>query len=263
MMRDSSLLLRSQLFISTAAIAAHAGIATSPNSGFRQRDVRFLFELFSNWAELTSTLVAKNTQIQRFLDSLHNEGFAKRFLRKSQPHYRLTRTGLIELISRIVNQTYCSKPEHFFFLNYFIKSYKPHIEEIVKSEGQQFPYSLKLELDNLLDAHALLEREIRAVQLNIDKLQARVDDAISTSELVRGNDKKGVEFEETVLEVQKLYPYELNSQKPLTELIASIPEKNRRWELESGSIFRTKLIWQSNEEILNAYLRRLQSLLQS
>ena len=48
MSRTETVSTRLQLLLGAATIAAHS---TSVQEGFRQRDVRFLFDLFSNWIE--------------------------------------------------------------------------------------------------------------------------------------------------------------------------------------------------------------------
>ena len=115
-MKQDSLVERSEIFFATATVGAHANAS---KSGFRQRDVKFLIELFSNWVESslgTFSIPVQNTQVSRYLSGLADEGYARRISRKGRPTYRLTRIGLIELISRIVERNYISQKEEFFFL---------------------------------------------------------------------------------------------------------------------------------------------------
>lgn len=264
-MAYDSLILRSQLLVGAATIGAHANLHEDGNGapGFRQKDVKFLVELFSNWVETAfqgSGVRAQNTQVMRYLQSLVEDGYARVLMRKSHPYYRLTRTGLIELVSRIVHDAARPNREHFFFLFYFIRNYQPRIEEVVKSEGRQFPYALKVELDSLLDHRTTLSRELQAAERELKKLEARIRDALKTSELISSGLKEKRPLESLVREAEKLYPYELNSQKPLTELIASIPEKTRLWELQIGNVRRAEQIWTPSKAILNVYIQELRAL---
>lgn len=258
-LQQDSLSERAELFIAAATLGAHANAKVS----FRQRDVRFLIELFSNWVECslpTQSLVMQNTQIARYLEKLLDEGWLRRIARQGHPNYRLTRTGLIELTSRIVNRSYIHTKEHFFFLFYFIKNYKPRIIALVEQEGRLFPDSLRIELDALLDHKALLQRELENVECELQKLRTRIHDTEKTALLIESMDKKQQSLEEVIAQAQKLYPYELNSQKPLTELMHSIPEDFRKWELGVGNRCRLREIWQPSLELLEKYLKCLEGL---
>jgi hypothetical protein len=259
-MNSDSLAQRSELFFATAVIASHA---TEGDQGFRQRDVRFLIELFSNWVESglgESVLKVQNTQISRYLSYLVREGYARQISRKGLPRYALTRTGLLEQTSRIVNRNYLADREQFFFLYYFISSYKPLIEELVKKEGQQFPYALKVELDALLDARALLTNELERAQLELKKLKARLTDAKKTASMTQSWIKSGKSLEQVINEAERLYPYELNSTKPLHELMRWIQPAQREWELGEGNNRRVNLLWQPSEYLLLGYIEALKKL---
>ena len=253
---------RQELFVAAAVVGAHAN---SSDKGFRQRDVKFLAELFSNWVEdgLGGRVVPlQNTQIQRFLKSLVREGFARELSRSKLPQYRLTRVGLLELISRMVHRERSGSRQHFFFLYYFIKNYGPRIAELVRVEGRQFPPALKQELTGLLDSRTLLLSEIAGTEAELERLAERQSDATKTSQMMRALPANSEEFWQKVQEAERLYPYELNSQKPLSQLIQEIPEKFQRWELEVGNVRRAEEIWQPARSILSAYRDELKRLLQ-
>jgi hypothetical protein len=251
---------RYELFAATAVLAAHA---SNPQSGFRHRDVRFLIELFSNWVESAlrgSALAVQNTQVARYVSMLAAEGFARRVSRKGYPVFRLTRLGLIELVSRIVGRNYLDHREHFFFLCYFVKNYRPRLEDLIRREGRQFPLSLRLELDILMDVSALVARETDAAKQELAKLDERIHDALSTSAYVEDALRKGKAMEEVVREVEKLYPYELNSQKPLSQLIFEIPPDMRGWELQRGNKLRVHEVFRPTRALLAGYISQLEAL---
>ncbi|MBX7137559.1 MAG: hypothetical protein K1X83_06200 [Oligoflexia bacterium] len=258
-MRYSSNALRHQLFVAAAVVAAHS---TAGASGFRQKDVRFLVELFSNWVESSSSsgLIVQNTQVIRYLDSLIKEGYARRLPRDKPPTYRLTRTGLLELLARIIDPDNARTPEQFLFALFFIRNYRSKIQDLVIAEGTLFPRSLKIELDTLLDCRELLRREISRTHQQLKRLELRIEDNIKASERVSTGLRRGQPFEELVCEVEKLYPYELNSQKPLSELIHLIPAENRTWELTEGFKGRVDCIWRPMRKQLREYLETLQEL---
>lgn len=251
---------RHEIFVATAVVGAHANAGPK---GFRQRDVKFLIELFSNWVECAlrfHVLPVQNTQVLRYIEGLVGEGYARRIARRSHPYYRLTRTGLIQLLARLIDREGEVHREEFFFLYYFIKNYKPRLEALVKSEGKQFPHALKAELDGLLDTDALVRGEIKEAEKELVKLDKRMADAAATSAYVARKVSEGVPLTQVVDEVEELYPYDLNSQRPISELIASIPEDSRLWELQVGNTKRTEEIWKPCRALLEAYLRELRAL---
>jgi hypothetical protein len=259
-MRKGTIFKSYELFVAAAVIAAHA---SAPREGFRQRDVRFLIELVTNWVELTlhgPVLEINNTQVQRYLDDLVSEGFARRLSRGKHPRYRLARTGLIELLGRIIPQTLCSQLQHFFFLFYFIRNYRPRIEKLIEEEGKQFPLALKLEVEALLDEKALVQQQLHFAQLELKKLDVRISDGFKLGALAAKLYSQNISTPDVAKEVEKLYPYELNSQKPLSELISALPEDLAKWELEIGALQRAEHIWEPSRALLRAYVQILQKL---
>ena len=260
-MRTGTIFKRYEQFVAAATIAAHANASAD---GFRQRDVRFLIELFSNWVETTfegQVLNLSNTQVLRYLDELVSEGFARRTHRQKRPSYFLTRTGLIELLGRLVPESLHIQAEHFFFLYYFLTNYRPRIERLVEAEGKQFPLSLRLELENLLDADSLARGQLAFAKLELKKLEARIKDAEAGRQLAAKLLSDEKELSEIALEVERSYPYELNSQKPLSELLSEIPDDLAVWEITEGSKMRVAHIWQPSLLLLSRYIECLESLI--
>ena len=253
-------LARYELFIAAAIVGAHA---EHQQEGFRHRDVRFLIELFSNWVESSLEgvlLEVQNSQVARYIAELVREGYARRITRKGFPRYRLTRVGLVELMTRAAHRSYVPQREHFFFLYYFITSYRYRFEQLVQAEGRSFPVALKLELDDLLDAKALVRRELEAARRELTKLESKVRDAHSTARLTRSCLSESRPLTEAVAEAQKRYPYDLNSQKPLVELISEIPPDLREWELTQGNENRARFIWEPAGALLKCYVAQLEAL---
>src|SRR5262245_51590688 len=133
---------RYRVLFHAAAIAAHARFN---KEGFRQKDFRFLIELFSNWLEATlegSSLEVENTQIARYLTGLVEEGWAKQ-TGGTRPRYRLTRDGLVEQLSRLVDRQYWWPIEDFFFVYYFLDSYRHRIEGLINGAGPLYTGPMK------------------------------------------------------------------------------------------------------------------------
>src|SRR5262245_46249871 len=102
MPRGGAVFDESEPVIHAAVIAAEA---TGRDEGFRQRDVRFFVELFSNWLESTTgnrALAVHNTQVKRHLDVLTRARWASR-VGRSPPRWHLTPEGIEELLRRLVH----------------------------------------------------------------------------------------------------------------------------------------------------------------
>lgn len=258
-MNTSSAVDRLEIFIASATLAAHASFA---HDGFRLRDLRFFAELFLNWAEdidISQTSL-QNTQLARYLSQLVEKGFAKRSTKKGVTLFRLTRLGLLELLHRIVSSTNITHPSTALFRICFIKSYRPRLEALVAREGEHFPHALKLEVAALLDLDTLVKDEIKRIERALKRLEKRIDDAEQTSALTRNRLAAKIPFSEVVEEVESRFPYELNTTKPLQELIASIAPDQRRWELEEGNMLRVKTLWGPQRALLRELLTQLRGI---
>jgi len=226
---------RHRALFDAAAIGAHARFVSQ---GFRQKDLRFLIELFSNWLECAMegpSLAVENTQIARYLTGLVQEGLAKQAGGQRAPRYRLTRVGLIESLSRLVHRRHWWPIEEFFFTYYFLESYRGRIESLIAREGTLFPGTMKLEIAPLLDVGRLIERQEQMMDREIAKLDLRIGDCRKTSELATQLKKKGAAPDVIVREIQKTVPYQLNNQKPMSELFKETPDEDWIWEMEVGS----------------------------
>lgn len=258
-MRSASTVGRLELYVAAAVVAAHA---SNFENGFRQRDLRFFTELFLNWGEELGFSLPdiQNTQLVRYISELVTNGFAKRVRKQGAPLYRLTRVGLIELVTRMTDPKLHTSPNAFLFLICFVLSYRDRIEDLVKREGAQFPPSLRIELQALLNPGDLLEAELRRIEKAIARLARRVDDAEKTSALVTQRLANGVSFHDVVVEAERKFPYELNSRKPLRELIAGIAGDQREWELRVGNTVRANNLWKPQKALMEGYYQQLRAL---
>lgn len=261
-MTTGSAVDRLEIFIASATIASHASFA---QDGFRLRDLRFFAELFLNWAEdvdISHTSV-QNTQLARYLTQLVDKGFAKKSAKKEMTVFRLTRLGLLELLHRIVSSTNVAHPSTALFRICFLQSYRPRLEALVAREGEHFPLALKLEVTGLLDVDTLVRDEIKRIERALKRLEKRIEDSEKASALTRNRLAAKVPFAEVVAEVESRFPYELNTTKPLQELIASIAPDQRRWELEEGNEIRVKTLWAPQRALLRELLKQLRGIQES
>jgi hypothetical protein len=255
----SSFISRSNVYIGAATLAAHASYI---REGFRIRDMLFFTELFLNWnsdfEEPSEPFQA--TQISRYLDKLVVDGFARRSGRGRIQLFRLTRLGLLELVGRLADVQSPLPIEQTLFRIYFLKGYRPWLERLVKDGQSLVPPALAIELAALLDVETVVEHEIKRFERSLLRVEKRISDAQETSALVKNRLNAGVPFEEVVNEVERRFPYELNSMKPLGELISSIEVDQRPWELQSGNLLRVSTLWEPQRMLLKEVLRQLRTI---
>lgn len=244
-MRRESVQRQFEPYFEAAVLAAHFKFR---GSGFRQRDVRFLIELFTNWMEALVgdvSLNVQNVQVARYLESLAGAGWIQRARRKrgEGPSYDLTRQGLVHLVSALV-----SKPRHLpldqiFFVHYFLKSYGKLFDDLIQEDQFAFSPSLKSELTALRDPDAVLQSQIKFIDRVIAKIEGRVEEANQAAKLGRDILSKGGDTAQVIQAIQQKYPYELNNRKPLRELMKDLPEFLRPWEMTEGLRNRASYLW--------------------
>lgn len=257
--RRASSFGRNEALCAAAVVAAHAIYAPH---GARQRDVKFFLQLFSNWLEHAvgeDVIEIKNMQVSRFLSRICAEGYARE-LKRRPPLYLLNRAGIVELLRMLTEQPLYRRPNLLLFVRFFVLTYRETILKLATLDGQHFPPALRLEIESLLDAKRLLRRQRELAEEEHAKLKLRLKDTRHTAELARELFKKGRTPEEITAEVEKHYPYELNSQKPMRELFASFPPGQAFWEHTSGAEHRAEELWAPMEHLWHAYSKLLEDL---
>lgn len=245
-----TVLQRHQTLFEAAAIGAHARFGAR---GFRQKDLRFLIELFSNWLETTlegPTLDIENTQIARYLESLVREGFAKKTGEGTRPLYHLTRTGLMEQLSHLAHRSQWWPIEEFFFVYYFLESYRDRIECLIANAGTLYTGPMKLEIHQWLDLRGFVERQEQLLNREIAKLDLRIADSRTTTALVKQRTTEGKPLEHILKEIYEKVPYQLNNQKPMKDLFKETPNEDWLWEMEVGSEKRMTRIFIPLKDLL-------------
>lgn len=256
-MRQDALFRRYEPFVAAAILGAHANTL---DNGFRQTNVRLLLEMFTNWiahAEENSALPFQNNQIARYIGELVDDGFARIISRGGHPLYRLTRAGLVELITRVASRERFNPREHFFFVLSFVNSYRQRIIELVQKEGTRFPYSLQLEVEKLLDVRNLLERQIAEATQELQKLEQRIEGALALRALTTTLQDYELDYQSILQEIDRRMPFSFNTQRRLTDVFRHATDKQGLWELQIGNTNRVEQLWKPSMTILKAYLAEL------
>jgi hypothetical protein len=260
-MAQDKLFSRLAVLVAPAVIGAH--VNAPAGIGFRQRDVRWLIEFFSNWIESSldpEGIPLKNTQIARYLEELVNDGFAKKIIRKNKPRYYLTPFGIVELMHRVVDRQYYPQREHFFLLYTFLINYQPRIKEVIQAEKKRFPYALQLEVEELADSDALIERQLFYTQRELKKLEKRISDQVGTAKLTKELLAQRMDYKQLAEEVEKRFPFSLYTKKPLRQLLSDTTRKFGVWELSVGGLRRKVLMWEQMKQMLELHIEQLEAL---
>ncbi len=241
-------------------LAAHSqSIAT----GFRQREIRFYSELFSNWIEvggLGATIFLHNTQIARHITQLVHEGFAKSLKRGTgRPTYKLTKAGLFSLLSQLVHRSYLKDRLECHLVWYFLRSYTPQLQVLFGNSDSGLSIAQQRELEEYLNISDFIANQIRHVDTELKRLEERVNVAFAIAKEVQQMLARRQSIDECVAVVSKKYPYELNAQRSFSDLLKTLPPNLLVWELTKGSAIKARFVF---EPLKTEILRFKEQLLQ-
>ena len=259
-MARKSITDRYQIFVAAAVLAAHA---VRPRTGFRQLDVCRFVELFSNWLESMepqSDFSVQHTQIARYLENLVREGFARRMAEKAHPLYRLTRSGLVDIATRVKNPAHLMRREYFFFVLCMARSYRRKMLDVFQREGSDFPKALQLEMESLFDTDHLLDMQIAAVNRELKKLDERLEMVQKSQALAGSLLQSGSRADQVLEEIDRLHPFGLDQQQRYSEVFSVATEKQAIWELTTGNQNRVKYMWLPARNMLAHYVAELRAL---
>lgn len=256
MRRDS--LLNS--FSTPIAAGLLVACINSRNDGFRQKDAKFYIELIVNWMSYGFVEAPNgfaNIQISRILRDCVEQGLLKLKIVNGKPTYFSTRAGIIEFSTKLKESIISPKVEDFSFLIYFIQSYGKRVKEIILNDGKRLPPALLLEIDSILDVQMIIKERMRWIDLQILKLKERIDSSILSVVYANKLLGQGCSIKEVSKEIEKKWPYALNSVKSFSSAIGDLSEKYQRWELSEGGKLRAEVIWRGQLELLEVYRRQI------
>jgi hypothetical protein len=115
-------------------------------------------------------------------------------------------------------------------------------------------------VDSLLDSDALLARQLEILNRELQKLEEKSNDSTRGSRLAMKLYAQGHPHLEVARQIEKFFPYSLNSQKPLSELLGEVPPDIGRWELEVGGLKRSEQIFSPTKLVLTSYIQALKRL---
>lgn len=243
-----------------SVLAAHS---SSDLDGFRQREVRFYMDVFSNWVfvKVNSTpFPLHNTQVMRSLQNMVRLGLAKNMGRKNPPRYKLTQAGLIQILRDLIALPLDDSYSEFFFVYQFIVSYKSRIFEKAQIASKSFSKSNLLDIEFLLDEKKYLRQQLDLVNLEIRHLKEKIQDSAKVISLVQEMKANKIETKKMYETVASKYPFELTSRKRLSQVWPELKEPWRERELTDMNRNRLNLYWKPKLQHLESFGQILKSL---
>lgn len=243
-----------------SVLAAHSSCMLD---GFRQREVRFYMDLFSNWVFVkinSEPFPLHNTQIMRSLENMVRLGLVKKLGRKNPPRYKLTRAGLINTVNDVVSLPLHDSYSEFFFVYQFIVNYKSRIIDLLKQDSRHFSKSNAIDIEYIMDEKKYLQKQIDLVNHEILHVKERVSESEKATALFLKMKFNGVDSAKIFKTIETKYPYELNSRKRLSQLLPEIPESLREWELTGANQNRVNLFWKPKLQHLESFAHLLKGL---
>jgi len=248
------------IYFSMGALAAQT---TGSGNSFRQRELRFYAELFSNWVQLGgtgATHTMHNTQVLRFLNELITNSHARLTTKIRPPLYRLTRAGVFALTSHLTARSYLEERSDGILVWYFLKSYSNQITENMQRAGSDFSRAHQIEMEQILDRERFIQRQLQLVRHEMQRLKGRISSAVDIDRDVRKLIKSGHSLQQCIDHVSTHYPYELNPQQSFKATLERLPLAVCEWEITEGSTLRARHLFEALLDDLTLYAKRLETL---
>lgn len=245
-----------RVYLSTAICACHLNLG---REGFRQKDVHFYFDLFSNWMESSlGKRNLQNIQIQRYLDQL----VKKQILKKNNKLiYTCQDVGLLPVLEEISIIKDDDPLELFFFQYHILQIYHEQLFSMVVDKKIHLPHGLKIELKYILDKKVLVQKQRERITKEIEKLQLRSEETLSMEKTALKLMKEGKGVSTVVGVVEKIYPYQLNNQKKMSELYSKLDPNLQKAELTQHARQRVEMLWNPLVNYYQDYMKRLDGLI--
>ncbi|WP_395812171.1 hypothetical protein [Archangium minus] len=253
-------------FIQAALLAAHG--AGARTDGFRASDVRFFFLLFTNWVEHDVTRPSQDldlTQVRRTLARLCRSGWAEPMAEaRGQKvargaRYSLTEEGVVSLAEALAGLDRAPL-EEMLFVACFAASYLEAILARVRGRAAVLSTAARRRVARMLEPARLLRNARRSTEAVLADLEERVRSSFALEAAARASLEAGASEEQVVRKLESLGSYQLHRVRPLAEVLLSLPDDLRRFELESGMGMRARLLFAPLAERARAELALLERL---
>jgi hypothetical protein len=230
-------------FVGAAVVAAHGAMQAS--GGFGTSDVRFFFQLFTNFVEHDLVRPGQDldlTQLGRVLRRLH----ARRWLCKGRPtrggrgrrgpRFLASDAGLLGIVRDLAEEAPRRSFEEALFVAMFVASYRSALLRRLKPRAAHA-------IAPLLDAGAALRRgetHLARVEADLEeRSRTGIDLAREAHRLLAATGDLRV----TLARLSRPGSYQLHGVRPLGELLQQLPEDLLAFELEHAIKLRVRMLF--------------------
>ena len=146
-------------------------------TGFRLRDVEFLFNLINNWlygnhpdVNIDIQLVQISRELERFLGS----GYVLKKRKHKVPVFSLTPRGLGYIFYQMSNPEKLIDPDQVILIHYLLATYGKFFRSFL-GDDDFFRSSAELQnIENFLNPQTILLNQIKLIQIRIKALEERI-----------------------------------------------------------------------------------------
>jgi hypothetical protein len=253
-------------FVAAAVLAAHG--ARVQRGGFAATDVRFFFQLFTNFVEHDVTRPGQDlalTQVRRALDRLAHHRWLRRRgraqLARGRPgaRYVVEDVGLEGLARGLVTESPRRSFEEALFVAMFVTAYGKSVAALAKSKRTARA------LAKLLDARSVLraaEAHLARVECDLD---ARAKAGLAMAEEALRVFAATSDAKKAIARLDRPGSYQLHGVRPLGELLAGLPAEVQSFEIEHGIELRVRALFvplakrtRAEREVLRGLLESLE-----
>jgi len=217
--------------------------------GFRQKDVRFLYEQLWNWQAASGAAPLHNTQILRSQAALVAAGLLRTRGRGRHPSYLLEPAGVFHLVRRTRDLALAGASPEFRLVAYFFTAYGDRIVALAKSS----------EMRALVDVVALTRNRVAQLEKETTYWKGRVREIREVAKSAKARLAKGEAPEAIIADIARDHPYELGYQKPLLEVFDETERPLMVWELVHGNGLRIELLWEPRIRMLETEIAVLKN----
>lgn len=210
--------------------------------GFRQKDLRFYFELINDWVDSSHKNKhnkIQNTQIMRFLESLVLRDWLQK---KTGPIYYFRNKNFMPFLKEVFSVNEEDSFEIFLLQVHSATLYSKIIYQLLYRRGIELSYGEKLDLEVLLSSKNLIDIKRSNLLKEVKVLEKRIEDV---EKMVQFSKNKINSYEpmDIAKELEQINPYNLQFYQSMTKTFKDLIPEIAKLELTENSKRRIDTLW--------------------